>query len=338
MTRLQVFLGVLSASLVLALGIEYDLYVGEPSSLEEPAARDIFGKWKRQHNKEYESDEEHEKRFQVFHDNMQYISAYNSRVKSHKLGLNSLADNSHEEYQATRLGHKPDETLQNKCEELPFAVKDVPEMVDWRKQNAVTSVKDQGSVSRFTFKLSFNPQFLLEGIEAIYTGKTPVSLSPQEVIDCDSDNHGCNGGVQAWAYLWIMKNGGITTEDRYPFKEDTESCSTDKLADHVAQIDGCGVVPPDNETAFKLAVAQQPISVAVAAKQKAFQLYVSGVFDGDCDQFVDHGVTAVGYGTQGGQGYWLIKNSWNEHWGENGYMKIAMGVDAQEPGGKCGEI
>ena len=58
------------------------------------------------------------------------------------------------------------------------------------------------------------------------------------------------------------------------------------------------------------AVAHQPISVAIEADQREFQLYNGGVFDGQCGIALDHGVLVVGYGTEGGKPFWTIKNSW----------------------------
>ncbi|PON67961.1 Peptidase C1A, partial [Parasponia andersonii] len=53
-----------------------------------------------------------------------------------------------------------------------------------------------------------------------------------------------------------------------------------------------------------------------------FRAYTSGVFSGDCGKAPTHAVTIVGYGTtEDGIKYWLLKNSWGQTWGENGYMK-----------------
>jgi len=85
-------------------------------------------------------------------------------------------------------------------------------------------------------------------------------------------------------------------------------------------------VPSRDENALKVAVAQQPVSVAIEADKSVFQLYKSGVMDSkSCGTKLDHGVLAVGYGTQDGKDYWKVKNSWGPDWGQSGYILLGRG-------------
>jgi len=85
---------------------------------------------------------------------------------------------------------------------------------------------------------------------------------------------------------------------------------------------------------MKAALAQQPISVAIEADKAVFQLYKTGVFDSaSCGTDLDHAVALVGFGSEGGQDYYILRNSWGTTWGDQGYMKIA---DQGTGAGVCG--
>jgi len=82
------------------------------------------------------------------------------------------------------------------------------------------------------------------------------------------------------------------------------------------------------------ALVQQPVSVAIEADQKAFQMYQTGVFTAACGTNLDHGVLAVGYGTSSGVDYYKVKNSWGTSWGMQGYILLQRGVSQKQ--GQCG--
>ncbi|GFH22512.1 uncharacterized protein HaLaN_19986, partial [Haematococcus lacustris] len=138
------------------------------------------------------------------------------------------------------------------------------------------------------------------------------------------------------AFQFIMKNKGVDTEEHYPYTAMQGKCLANHLKHRVVTIDGYEDIPENDEAALKKAVAHQPVSVAIEADQKAFQLYIGGVFsDVSCGTDLDHGVLAVGYGVDAsGVNYWTVKNSWGPEWGEHGYIRLAAGVNAKE--GMCG--
>ena len=134
-------------------------------------------------------------------------------------------------------------------------------------------------------------------------------------------------------YDFIGENG-VTTESEYPYREQQGYCKN-AASNPAVQIGGYEDVPRNSETQMLLAVANQPISVAVAGGDYYFRYYNSGIMDMECSTGTDHAVAVVGYGaTDDGRKYWIAKNSWGTNWGENGYIYLAR--DVGDPQGLCG--
>ena len=197
--------------------------------------------------------------------------------------------------------------------------------VDWVSAGAVTPIKDQ---ARCGSCWAFSTTGSVEGAYAIASG-TLTSLSEQDLVSCDHNgDQGCNGGLMDNAFKWIESNG-LCTEDDYPYTSGSGITGTCKTTCKPAvTITGFTDVPQQDETALQSALAQQPVSVAIEADKSAFQLYKSGVLDSaTCGTKLDHGVLAVGYGTDSASGkdYWKVKNSWGATWGESGYIRMVRG-------------
>ena len=111
------------------------------------------------------------------------------------------------------------------------------------------------------------------------------------------------------------------------------SCDYDESSATSVNVSGYSFVTADNVTQMKSALAQQPLAVSIEADKYVFQAYSSGILDSTkCGTRLDHAVLTVGWGTENGQEYWLVKNSWNTSWGDQGYIKLAI-VDGA---GICG--
>jgi len=126
----------------------------------------------------------------------------------------------------------------------------------------------------------------------------------------------------------------IETEDGYGYSGREGSCNYNpKLGQF--QISGFVDVTPFSPSQLMAAVAIGPVSVALEA-ESTFQLYSSGILSADgCGTIMDHGVLVVGYGTDAGQDYWLVKNSWGTNWGEKGYIRLARD-NIEGSAGTCG--
>jgi len=294
----------------------------------------IFEQFLERFHKKYESLEDLEHRFQVFRDNLRTIFEHNTDSRNNfTLGINQFADLTPGEFQAQYIGGlSKDFKLGSKCTPFkPTGADSIPASIDWRTKNAVTPVKDQGQCGSCW---SFSATGAMEGAWSIAKGQL-VSLSEQQLVDCSKryGNSGCKGGLMDNAFTYAM-DYGMCTESEYPYTASGGSCTTGCKA--AVDIGGCSDVPANNQVALKEAVSNGPVSVAIEADTRAFQMYSNGVITGTaCGTNLDHGVLVVGYGEEKGIKYWLVKNSWSNSWGDQGYVKIERS-DGENDAGVCG--
>jgi len=288
-------------------------------------------------NKKY-NDNELEHRFTNFLKNLELIE---NHEYSFELGLNSFSDLSQEEFeQFAKGGYIPHENhlpIQRRgllrfgrttsCSGFKSTSQSLPDTIDWRQRNAVTEVKDQGQCGSCW---SFSATGSMEGAWAIKTGKL-VSFSEQQLIDCSIvyGNSGCQGGLMDNGFEYAIDKGACTESD-LPYKASGGLCSG---CSTVAHFSGCVDVTQNNQLHLKEAVSRGPVSVAIEADTLIFQFYKGGVVDDvKCGTNLDHGVLVVGYGSETGKDYWIVKNSWGPHWGDNGYIRIARSNSTHDAG------
>ena len=204
---------------------------------------------------------------------------------------------------------------------------DMAASVDWREKGAVTEVKDQGQCGSCW---AFTATGALEGMHFLKTGKL-VSLSEQNLLDCSSPfgNHDCEGGTMDDSFTYVQKNYGIESEASYPYKAHKEECKFNP--DFAVAFDSGYVdIARDDEKALTQAIQTVgPIAVAMDATRSTFRFYKSGVYyDPQCSStVVGHSAVAVGYGSQDGKDYYIVKNSWGKEWGNEGYILMSRNKD-----------
>jgi len=265
----------------------------------------------------------------VFAEKMKFVQEHNSRNSDdHTVELNQFADATEMEYKKL-LGYKPVNRERNANYYVPLEA--APASVDWRTKGAVTPVKNQGQCGSCW---SFSATGSMEGAHAISTGKL-VSLSEQQLMDCSTSfgNNSCNGGLMDYAFKYA-EGVAMDTEESYPYTAKDGKChnETGTASFEVKSFQDVTVNDPQ---ALMEAVALGPVSIAVDAASLGWQLYHGGILKHFCGTSLDHGVLLVGYGTEGKNDFWIVKNSWGAGWGEKGYLRILRQMDKKGPG-VCG--
>jgi len=288
--------------------------------------------WKLEHGCGYPHDGEESVRYMIWQDNVRMVEQHNKLLgKRFTMKINRFSDLTAAEYQE-RNGYQWKNHNRTSTKASTFLAPcniELPAQVDWRTRGYVTPVKNQGQCGSCW---AFSTTGSLEGQMFKKTGQL-VSLSEQQLLDCSGSygNQGCNGGLMDQAFEYIQANGGIDTESSYSYEMRQGQCRFNQ-----ANVFGCVTGHQDisrgSEAQLQQAVATQgPVSVAIDASHSSFQHYYTGVYDEpNCSQSrLDHGVLVAGYGTEDGQDYWLVKNSWGTGWGDAGYIKMSRNRNNQ---------
>jgi cathepsin L len=312
-------------TLAVLLALVAGTFAAELSLLEK------WNAFKQEHGKKYASHQEELYRLNVWSSNADFVEKHNAEADAGKhtfwVKMNKFGDLlSHEFVRIYNGFNNTMREAQSKVGRKYFKLDEnvaVPDSIDWRTQGYVTPVKDQGQCGSCW---SFSATGSLEG-QHFKAAKTLASLSEQNLVDCSGKfgNQGCNGGLMDQAFQYIKANNGIDSEESYPYEAVDGQCRFD--AKNVASTDSGFVdIKSKDEDELKNAVGTVgPVSVAIDASHASFQLYSHGIYhEIFCSQTrLDHGVLAVGYGSESGQDYWLVKNSWAATWGDQGYIKMS---------------
>jgi len=303
---------------------------GALANYTEQEYKAAYSNWMQIHGKAYTS-EVFQIRYMIFKSNMDFVDSWNADpTHTHTVELNQFADISNAEFQSIYLGTRlsfPELVVNTTTAPLP-----TNDNINWAAKGAVTPIKNQGQCGSCW---SFSTTGSVEGLNQIYTGRL-ISLSEQNLMDCSPGNDGCNGGSMDLAFQYIQNNGGIDTEASYPYRAAKGSCAYNPQ-NSGASIGGYTDIGSGDEGGLTNAINVRPVSIAIDASQQSFQLYQKGVYyEPACSTTrLDHGVLAIGYGTDtefgSGAEYYIVKNSWGTGWGMQGYIWMS-----RNRGNNCG--
>jgi len=295
---------------------------------------ELFKEFEKVFKKEepYATEEERMRHFEYFQENLVHMESLNEKSKKTLGHLSPIADMNRDQFQKRNSLDKnwtqsmkgvkmlPKNLLDSEAEATSF---------DWRPKGAVNAVKDQKQCgSCWAFATVAN----VEGVYKHQHGKL-LSLSEQELVSCDPTDNGCNGGLPANAYQWLItRHRGLELESDYEYDAVDEACTLDRSKQRVFVHDFVQVPPQSEGQMTRELIKYGPLSIGLNAD--LLQMYTGGVMDPDevdCDpNALDHGVAIVAFGVDDGMKYWTIRNSWGSMWGEEGYFRISRGK------GTCG--
>ena len=294
-----------------------------------------FQKFIKKYQKKYTSIDEFLARYEVFRRNV--MATFTEENSLYQTGITKFSDLTKQEFAKIYLNLNYDAMAMANFDPTIVKVSNAaPAAYDWRDYGRVSPVKDQGSCgSCWAFSTVAN----LEGL--YYANKGVMkTFSEQMLVDCDTSDSGCNGGLMEYAFTWLKKNGGIMTDTDYPYKGVKSTCRSDKSKYVDMTITGYKKLGSswstwsavDEDEVKEFLYETGPLAIALNADP--LQTYSSGILDVTSTKCptsgINHAVTLVGYGTENNVAYWIVKNSWGTSWGEKGYFRIRRG------NGTCG--
>ncbi|XP_012944324.1 cathepsin O isoform X2 [Aplysia californica] len=273
---------------------------------------------------------EFQRRCDIFQANLAHAQVLNKPHNSTIYGVNKFADLSSQEFQDLYLsGYKSARWHKNASDASQYLGSQMvvlppdglPQRVDWRDKKVVTPIRDQKACGACW---AFSVVETMESMYAIQYNTTPPSLSVQELIDCDDNNKGCEGGDICLATRWAQANG-VVSESKYPLTDHTDSCKKVPASVPRVAVDSynCTSYTGKEKSMLALLASRGPIAVAVDAS--TWHNYVSGIIQFHCSNLINHAVQIVGYDLTGEIPYYIVRNSWGSDFGDHGYLYIKIG-------------
>ncbi|KAJ3648359.1 hypothetical protein Zmor_020169 [Zophobas morio] len=302
----------------------------------------MLEKWeefKKLHGKLFTNQEEEYIRRHIFQKKLRKIEKHNDRyrrgLETYEIGLNQFSDYTGEEISIklhsvenqTQLFYSHQHENFLKKQQIDFSTA-LPLEFDWRTKGMVTPVKDQGVCGSCW---AFSTTGAIESHYMIYKNSV-VILSEQQLLDCVPEAEGCSGGWMSDAFKYVAKNHGINYYHDYPYEGLKKTCRYNATKPKIVIWGFEYLSQPDEDMLKRMLVMRGPVSVAIDGTGN-FPDYTNGIYyNPTCSRNTfSHAGVIVGYGSENGQDFWLLKNSWGQEWGLDGYIKIA-----RNRGNHCG--
>jgi len=282
-----------------------------------------FAKWVETNNKSYASDAEYQYRLGVYSANLDYIQHLNEESNGGAVfAVNKFADLTGKEFSNYYLGYRPS-NVDVEYLDLPDVV--APATFDWEPLGKCTPVKNQEQCgSCWAFSATEN----IESVWMIAKDLTSANfkpLAPQQIVDCDKTDHGCNGGDTPTAYEYVIRAGGQDTEASYPYRAVDQACHF-LPADVEVKITSYKRITKSEPDMVTATATVAPLSICVDAEP--WQFYSGGIMKkAQCGTSLDHCVQITAYDTSAATPYWNVRNSWGTDWGEKGFIRLEYGTN-----------
>jgi len=300
-------------------------------------------------NKKYESTAEYDHAFDNFKNTLKRLDGYKARGKK-GYGITKFADMSRDEFRSAYLMPKGNAAANIKEMKSRFAVNQPthnkhkhkradPTTFNWVAEGATTPVKDQqqcGSCWAFSVTENFESMWYLKHNATI---STPPVLAPQQLVDCDPQSQGCGGGWTYWAFEYLLTAHGQEGESSYPYTGENGNCAFDaskivaKITNYTFATNPCesGACPAQDPLLKSQLLEVGPLSVCVDAETWSDWTGPTPMSSADCPgdaDDIDHCVQLVGYDfSDKNNMYWILRNSWNTDWGQDGFMFLQYGFN-----------
>jgi C1A family cysteine protease len=252
--------------------------------------------------------------------NAKVIAQKNKMSHNATFGFTKFSDMSPREFKTKMTGFKPKHIKPKTTKKVVKheEVQSPGSNIDWVAQGKTTPVKNQlqcGSCWAFSATETIESAMLMAGV-------TPEGGAPQELVDCDGNDSGCNGGDPAEAMQWIIQQGGQDAESCYPYTAQDGQCASSQCTPS-NKISSTQSIASDESSIYSALAQMGPLSICCDAS--AWQNYNGGILTSDqCGDNVDHAIQLTGF-NNGQGGYWIVRNSWGADWGESGFIWLQYG-------------